>query len=162
MWRNLDEIIEWAMLIIDNRHLPIIFPLTINYIFVFISSCKESQWDSIVGLAIFVIEETEFFDCLPFCPTSCDQYLFWYGLVFRVPNKASWGCCARSKMIVSAFLTYGRHAFTKLLLTFILIQSLQSTFFKKNFFEIIKICQKKIVRIDLMKIISYLSFYSYI
>lgn len=132
MWRNLDEIIEWAMLVIDNRHLPIVFPLTVNNVFVFIGSCEESQGDSIVGLAIFIIEETEFFDCLPFRPTSCDQYLLWNGFVFRVPNKTSWGCCTGPKMVISAFLTYGRHALTKLLLTLILIQSLQSLF-KKNF-----------------------------
>ena len=140
MWRNLDEIIVWAMLIIDNRHLAIIFPLSINNVFVFICSCEESKRDSKVGLAIFVIEETEFLDCLPLCPTSSYQYLFWDVFVFRVPNEASWGCCTRPKMVISTFLTYGWHRITKLLLSLILIQSLQS-FFKK-FLELIKIYKR--------------------
>jgi hypothetical protein len=77
------------VLIIDNRHFAIIFPFSINYVFVLIGACKESERYSKIGLSVFIIEETKLLNSLPFGPASGNQYLFRNVFVIRIPNKAS-------------------------------------------------------------------------
>lgn len=67
-------IVKGTMLIVNKLGFMIIFPVTINYVFIFVGSSQKSQGYSEIDFSRFVGLLVESLDCLPFGPTARNEH----------------------------------------------------------------------------------------
>lgn len=87
----------------------IIPPLSIYNVLILIKPSKQSQRYSKIRLPVLIGLFAEFLQGLPFGPAASQKHLVRNVPALRVPNKASLLRCARSEVVIAAFLANGGH-----------------------------------------------------
>ena len=75
------------MLIIDNKCVGVVPPLSIDHEFVFVSACMKGETDTEEHFSILPDLATEFIKSLPPFPAACDEDFMWDVIRLWFPNE---------------------------------------------------------------------------